>query len=252
MFYLEEKGETMKENFKNDFINAMREGRVKVIPVPMGNDEIGKDIDFHNIISNMMKEKQMPNEKPNDITDDLKELLSFLKQDTQEKKSEENVIKEGILGKDVVLSESVTVPKGTKYKILEKIDETKIKVLFSTYLVNVLGVKSKNSNLEIVIPMVFYKEHIAPKISYLKELSSLTDSELNYKVVDLDGNKLTYIKKENVIKDLMKEYNLYKNEKVTVDDIVKNNLTVDYNLLDKAMLSLGYICVGENKNIYIK
>lgn len=248
MIQLEEKEETMMENFKTDFLNAMRSGRVKVVPVQVDGNGMSKDIDFHNIIANMVKGTQ----SPNDVVDELKDFINLFKKDMEESKSEKDVTKEGVLGKNLALSESVTVLKGTKYKVLEKIDETKIKVLFSTYLVNILGVKSENSNLEIVLPMAFYKEHIAPQISYLKELNSLTDSELNCKTINLDGNKISYIKKEDVVRDLMKEYNLYKNEKVTVDDIIKNNLTVDYNLLDKAMLSLGYICVGENKNIYIK
>lgn len=252
MFILEEKGETMKKNLERDFMDALKDGRVKVIPISMDSDNMAKDIDFHNIISNMIKE----NKVPNDVAFDLNKLFNFKEQEkSKEHNNTENnksAAKEGVLTRDVVLSDNMIAPKGTEFKILEKVDENKVKVSFSTYIIEVLGVKSKNSNLEVILPMSFYTEHVLPKINYLKELNTLTEQELNIEVINLDGDMLHYIKKERLVRDLMKDYNLYKSEKVTAEDVVNNRFTVDYNLLDRAMLSLGYICSGKNKNIYIK
>ena len=242
-----------------DVIRAIGEGRLKMID---GNSLL-KDM-----LSSCNPNEEEKIEFEKDIQDVIKRALQMKKEVTSEyaqqyeahkevhKKdacTKVEYLNEGYLDEDLILNESILIEKGTNFNVEKKISEDKFLIRFGEHTVVYEGIRIKNPSITLRISKEVYEKIAmvkAPK--YLKSLSLLTEKELITNEYLVEGLKVKVVSRENLVKQLMDKYNLYSEDKITIQNVIEDNLTTNYVLVDEVMKNLGFSLVGEISKIYLK
>lgn len=256
MVEMNEKGIENEDEFAFlDVIRAIGEGRLKMID---GN-KLLKDM-----LSSCNPNEEEKIEFEKDIQEVIKGALQMKKEVTSEYAQQYEAHKEdactkveylneGYLDEDLILNESILIEKGTNFNIEKKISEDKFLIRFGEHTVVYEGIRIKNPSITLRISKEVYEKIAMVKTpKYLKSLSLLTEKELRTNEYLVEGLKVKVVSRENLVKQLMDKYNLYSEDKITIQNVIEDNLTTNYVLVDEVMKNLGFSLVGEISKIYLK
>lgn len=256
MVEMNEKGIENEDEFAFlDVIRAIGEGRLKMID---GN-KLLKDM-----LSSCNPNEEEKIEFEKDIQEVIKGALQMKKEVTSEYAQQYEAHKEdactkveylneGYLDEDLILNESILIEKGTNFNVEKKISEDKFLIRFGEHTVVYEGIRIKNPSITLRISKEVYEKIAMVKVpKYLKSLSLLTENELITNEYLVEGLKIKVISRENLVKQLMDKYNLYSEDKITIQNVIEDDLTTNYVLVDEVMKNLGFSLVGEISKIYLK
>lgn len=256
MVEMNEKGIENEDEFAFlDVIRAIGEGRLKMID---GN-KLLKDM-----LSSCNPNEEEKIEFEKDIQEVIKGALQMKKEVTSEYAQQYEAHKEdactkveylneGYLDEDLILNESILIEKGTSFNLEKKISEDKFLIRFGEHTVVYEGIRIKNPSITLRISKEVYEKIAMVKVpKYLKSLSLLTENELITNEYLVEGLKVKVISRENLVKQLMDKYNLYSEDKITIQNVIEDNLITNYVLVDEVMKNLGFSLVGEISKIYLK
>lgn len=256
MVEMNEKGIENEDEFAFlDVIRAIGEGRLKMID---GN-KLLKDM-----LSSCNPNEEEKIEFEKDIQEVIKGALQMKKEVTSEYAQQYEAHKEdactkveylneGYLDEDLILNESILIEKGTNFNVEKKISEDKFLIRFGEHTVVYEGIRIKNPSITLRISKEVYEKIAMVKVpKYLKSLSLLTENELITNEYLVEGLKVKVISRENLVKQLMDKYNLYSEDKITIQNVIEDNLITNYVLVDEVMKNLGFSLVGEISKIYLK
>lgn len=256
--------EGQKEGNLSEIINAFKDGRVRVLN---GNEllNLAFNLDNYNeedkkeVVKTLFEEglrsalnsnekSVSKNIQKNKIHNDLNEDLN------EDYNVKIEFLNEGHLNDDLILNDSIMIEKGTSFKVVQKISEDKFLIRFGEHTVMYDGIKIKNPSITLRVSKEVYEEIAMVKIvpKYLKSLSLLTEKELITKEYVIEGLKFKVVSRENLVKQLMDEYNLYTENNITVQHVIDCGLTTNYTLVDDVMKKLGFSIVGEMSKVYLK